>query len=240
MSWTFLGHCHTRHSFDSLVDPAALARRAASLGAHVLAVTDHDSWSGSVDARAAAQKEGLDLHVILASEVATDQGDVIGLFLTEDLVVRPAPAFCDAVHAMGGLTLLPHPYKWHRLDETLLSRVDLVEVHNARTSRHDNVRAAELALRRGLPELAGPDAHRLAELGLARVVFEGDRPRDEGALKDALLHAPRRLVTADGSPWNEWLSQVVKLRRKPSLRAAAALARDGVRRIVKPGDPGPE
>lgn len=240
MSWNFLCHCHTRHSFDSDVDPAALVRHAARLGIHVLAVTDHDTWQGAVDARAAAEKEGLDLTVILASEVATDQGDVIGLFLTEDLVVRPAPEFCDRVHAMGGLTVLPHPYKWHRLDEALLSRVDLIEVHNGRTSRADNIRAAELAFQRDTPELAGPDAHRLPELGLAKVVFDGERPRSDAALKEALLHAPRRLVTADGSPWNEWLSQWVKLKKKPSLSRAVALARDGVRRIVKPGATGPE
>lgn len=240
MSWTLIEHCHTRHSFDSLVEPAALARHAAALGADVLAVTDHDTWQGAVEARAAAKREDLDLHVILASEVATGQGDVIGLFMTADLVIRDAPDFCDAIHDMGGLTLLPHPYKWHRLDEDLLSRIDLIEVHNARTTRGDNIRAAELAFQRGLPELAGPDAHRLGELGLARVVFEGERPRDEASLKHALIHAPRRLITSLGSPWNEWLSQFVKFKRKPSVSRAVRLARDGVRRIVKPGSYGPE
>lgn len=240
MSWTFIGHCHTRHSFDSLVDPAALARQAVRLGAQVLAVTDHDTWQGSVEARAAARAEGLDLHVILASEVATDQGDVIGLFMSEDIVIRPALEFCDVVHRMGGLTLLPHPYKWHQLDEPLLQHMDLIEVHNGRTSRGDNIRAAELAFERRIPELAGPDAHRLGELALAKVVFDGDRPRDEAALKDALLHTPRRLITAHGSPWNEWLSQWVKLRRRPSLGRAISLARDGVRRLVKPGAGEPE
>jgi predicted metal-dependent phosphoesterase TrpH len=240
VSWSFLCHCHTRHSFDSLVDPTALVRHAARLGIDVLAVTDHDTWQGSVDARAAAEKEKLDLTVILASEVATEQGDVIGLFMTSDLVMKSAPAFCDAIHAMGGLTVLPHPYKWHKLDEPLLSRIDLIEVHNGRTSRGDNIRAAELAFQRGLPELAGPDAHRLGELELARVVFEGDRPRDEAALKEALLRAPRRLVTSGGSHWNEWYSQWVKLKRRPSLSRAFALARDGVRRLVKPRAYGPE
>jgi hypothetical protein len=234
MSWTFVGHCHTRHSFDSLTDPAALVRRAAAIGAHVLAVTDHDSWQGSIEARAAAERLKLDLHVILASEVSTDQGDVIGLFLKTDLLDRSALSFCDEVHAMGGLTLLPHPFKWHRLDDALLGRIDLVEVHNARTSRADNIRAAELAFQRRMPELAGPDAHRVGELALARVEFFGDRPRDEASLKHALLHEGRRLITAQGSPWNEWRSQAVKLARRPSLGAAVALIRDGARRLVKP------
>ena len=238
MSWTWIGHCHTRHSHDSLIEPADLVRHAVALGAQVLAVTDHDTWQGSVEARAAAEREGLDLHVVLATEASTEQGDVIGLFLTSDLRERSAPAFCDAVHAQGGLTLLPHPYKWHTLDETLLSRIDLIEVHNGRTPRVDNIRAAELAFKRGTPELAGPDAHRLGELGLARVEFEGDRPRDEAALKRALLETPRRMVTVTGSMWNEWLSQGVKLVRRPSLGAAIGLARDGLRRLIKPGEYG--
>ena len=238
MSWTYIGHCHTRHSFDSLADPTALVRHAAQLGAHVLAVTDHDTWQGSIDARAAAEKLKLDLHVIIASEVATDQGDVIGLFLKRDVRGPSALEVCDAIHADHGLTVLPHPYKWHQLDEALLSRIDIVEVHNGRTSRGDNIRAAELAFKRRLPELAGPDAHRIGELGLARVEFDGERPRDEAALKDALLHAPRRLVTTPGSHWNEWLSQGVKLVREPSPAAAWGFVRAGLRRIVKPGEYG--
>lgn len=234
MSWTFVVHCHTKHSFDSRVEPEALARHAAALGVNVLAVTDHDSWRGAVETREAAERLGLPLRVVLATEAATDQGDVIGLFLREDLKDLHATRFCDTVHAQGGLVLLPHPYKWHRLDDALLERVDLVEIYNGRTARADNTRAAELALKLGKAELVGPDAHRLGELHLARVEFEGDLPADEDALKHALMHAPRRFVTRPGTIWNEWLSQAVKWTRRPSLVGAVILARGAVRRLVKP------
>src|SRR5262249_29894150 len=52
MSWTFVAHVHTRHSFDSMTDPERLARHAVARGIHVLAVTDHDTWQGSVETRA--------------------------------------------------------------------------------------------------------------------------------------------------------------------------------------------
>ena len=232
--WTFVGHCHTRHSFDSLIAPRDLARRAVALGVDVLAVTDHDTWQGAAETRAAAEELGLALRVILASEASTDRGDVIGLFLREEIHEQRAPAFCDAVHAQGGLVWLPHPYKWHELDEPLLSRVDLIEVHNGRTPRADNIRAAELAFRRGTPELVGPDAHLLRELGLARVEFAGELPADDDGLKHALLHASRTFHTTPGSIWNEWLSQGVKLVRRPSVSAAWWLLRGGARRLVKP------
>jgi predicted metal-dependent phosphoesterase TrpH len=234
MSWTFVCHVHTKNSFDSMTDPVVLAKHAVALGIDVMAVTDHDTWQGAIDTREAAKSLGLPLTVIPASEVCTRQGDVIGLFLTRNLRETNAPRFCDAVHAEGGLTVLPHPYKWHQLDDALLSRIDLVEVYNGRTGRADNRRALELAELRGLPELVGPDAHLIEEVGLARVIFEGEKPADDAGMKDALLRAPRRFETRPGSIWNEWKSQGVKFLRHPNPNDAYWLVRSGLRRLIKP------
>jgi predicted metal-dependent phosphoesterase TrpH len=232
--WSFVVHVHTRHSFDSLVEPAALAAQAERLGIDVLAVTDHDTWQGGLATREAAEAAGLKLRVVLASEASTNQGDLIGMFLTREPYESSSLRFCDEVHAQGGLVLLPHPYRWHKLDEALLSRVDLIEVFNARTPRMDNARAVALAEERRLPALVGPDAHRLAELDLARVEFEGERPASEDAIKTALLHGSRRFHTKAGSIWDDWLSQAVKWSRHPDARGVYPLARGVLRRLVKP------
>jgi len=236
MSWNLVAHVHTHRSFDSMSNPGALVKTALALGVDVLAVTDHDTWRGAVETLGVVSKTGAPLRVIVGSEVATDQGDVIGLFLKDEIVERNAPAFCDAVHAQEGLVLLPHPYRWHRLDDTLLSRVDLVEVFNSRTRRTENELAAYLAEERGLPGLVGPDAHRPGEIALARVTFEGDLPPDENGLKHALLHAPRTFHTSPASIWADWWSQAVKLTRKPSGPLAWHLVRGAARRVLKPGE----
>ncbi len=236
MTWTFVQHAHTRHSFDSLADPAALVRRAQQAGVHALAVTDHDTWAGAIDARAAAVASRSTVRVIVSSEVRTDCGDLIGMFLTADVLERDPVAFCDAVHAQGGLVLLPHPYKWHRLEDGMLARIDLVEIHNARCSADENARALQLAHERGLPALVGPDAHRVGELLLARNVFEGEAPADDAGLKHALLHAPRRFHLEVPSIWNEWLSQAVKFSRRPSISLGIGLARGAARRILMPSE----
>jgi predicted metal-dependent phosphoesterase TrpH len=238
VSWTFVVHVHTRHSFDSLADPVALAKHAVALGIDALAVTDHDTWQGSVETREAARRLDLPLTVVLASEMSTEQGDVIGLFLKRDLHDPDAPSLCEAIRADGGLVLLPHPFKQHRLDEPLLARVDLIEIYSGHTGRADNARALELARLRGLPELVGPDAHLLNEVGLACVEFEGEKPADEAALKAALLGAQRRFVIRPGSSWNEWRSQGVKFLRRPNAGGAWWLARGALRRLVKPGEYG--
>lgn len=191
-NWILVQHMHTRHSFDSLTEPRWLVERAEELKIDVIAVTDHGTWRGSVEAAECAREAGLKLQVIPAAEYLTDHGDVIGLFLDREYEERSAVRLCDAIHDHGGLTLLPHPYRWHRLEEDLLSRMDLIEVYNSRTTEEDNKLASELAREQGLPGLVGPDAHRMGELELARNVFDGARPATEDALKHALLHAPRR------------------------------------------------
>ncbi|HEY2954770.1 MAG TPA: PHP domain-containing protein [Candidatus Eisenbacteria bacterium] len=234
--WCLVQHVHTRHSFDSLTEPRWLVERAEQLGIDVLAVTDHNTWRGALEARECARDAGLKLQVILAAEYATDHGDVIGLFLEREHAERSAAKLCDAIHEQGGLTLLPHPYRWHRLDEDLLTRIDLIEVHNGRTPREDNERAAELARQRERPAIVGPDAHRVGELPLARNWFDGERPADDEGVMHALLHAPRRFEIEAGSGWNDWLSEGVKVARRPSLRGAWYLVRGAVRRILKRGE----
>lgn len=234
MSWTLIAHAHSRHSYDALTPPRVLVDRALALGAHALAITDHDTWRGSIEAAEYVARRGLKLVVIPGAEVFTDQGDVIGLFLKGEPTERRALAFVDAVHADGGLVVLPHPCRFRDPTAELLSRVDLVETFNARTPRAANERARELAARAAKPVLCAPDAHRAAELDLAHVVFAGDPPVDETALKVALVGAPRTFVARGGSIWDEWRSQVVKCARRPNPALAVHLARGAVRRIVKP------
>src|SRR5262245_20556470 len=234
MSWTFVQHVHTRYSVDSRTKPEALVLRAKQLGIEVLAVTDHDTWKGAFESRLIARRLELNLRVILATERYTDRGDLIGMFLEQDVKENKALAFCDAVHEQGGIVVLPHPYKWHTLDDALLEKVDVVEVHNARCTADDNRRADALAKQHDKPELVGPDAHRLSELLLARNEFDGDVPETDHGIRDAVLSAPRRFFMKPGSIWDEWVSQMVKFTKRPNPFLIWPLARGAVRRLVKP------
>ena len=51
-------HCHSTAS-DGALSPAAVVARAASLGVHVMALTDHDDLSGLDEAREAARAAGI-------------------------------------------------------------------------------------------------------------------------------------------------------------------------------------
>jgi hypothetical protein len=236
MSWSAIVHAHSRRSYDGLGAPAELVDEAVRLGAHVLAVTDHDTWSGSVLAAEYARARGLPLLVVPGSEVATDEGDVLALFVREDPVEKHALALCDRVHAQGGLIVLPHPCRFGSPSAALVGRADLIEVFNARTPRNANAFAQVIADTSGKPATVAPDAHRVSELGLARIVFEGPPPADLAGVRQALLTAPRTFEMRAGSIWDEWRSQAVKCGRRPDAALALHLARGALRRLVKPAE----
>jgi predicted metal-dependent phosphoesterase TrpH len=179
-------HMHSRHSWDCTtpIDELLDAALAAGLGA--LAVTDHNTIAGGVEARARAIERGLPLHVIVGSEVKTaSDGEVIGLFLHEE--VQRGLTFAetlDLIHAQGGLVSMPHPFDhFHTTPAEALLRghageIDLLESANARLWLERDNRAAErFAQEHGLRRGAGSDAHVPAGIGTAALrLAEFDDP----------------------------------------------------------------
>jgi predicted metal-dependent phosphoesterase TrpH len=187
-------HCHTSASFDSLANPAAVARAAATRGITHLAITDHERIDGALAARDAAP-EGL--TVIVGEEVRTADGDLIALFL--DAAIPPGlsgPETVAAVREQGGLVGIPHPFDRFRGSmlrdprlESMAELVDWVEVHNARVvASGGNAAAAAFAERLGLAGVAVSDAHSVIEVGVAYTAIDGDPSTPEG-LRAALATA---------------------------------------------------
>ena len=67
-------HCHTRASFDSLANPDAVVRAAASRGLTHLAITDHDRIDAALEARDAAPDE---LFLIVGEAAGLQLGAVV-------------------------------------------------------------------------------------------------------------------------------------------------------------------
>jgi predicted metal-dependent phosphoesterase TrpH len=191
MAFRCLFHVHTRRSFDSLLSPARVLARARQANVDVLIVTDHNTLAGAQEVRALARSNPK--FVVMAAEYQTEKGDLIGLFLKEEIRTRLSEEVIEQVHAQGGLVVLPHPYRGHRLDDALLAGTDLIEIHNSRCSAGENASAAALAAKLGRPSLGGPDAHCTAELGAVLNHFSAPVPENESALRESLLCAPRRM-----------------------------------------------
>ncbi|HTU80825.1 MAG TPA: PHP domain-containing protein [Candidatus Acidoferrales bacterium] len=163
-------HVHTSYSFDCATPPKLVLEMARRRGLHGLAITDHDRVEGALAALEANRDP--DLLVIPGIEIKSDLGDVIALYVTQNVRSRRFAEVIDEIHALGGLAYLPHPMRTfgeegsHRIARQH-PEIDLWELHNGRYFRSHHE-----AARRFFDELAiagpmcGSDAHVPWEVGL--------------------------------------------------------------------------
>lgn len=190
-------HNHTRHSHDAGMDPLDLLLAMARRGVDCVGVTDHGTVRGGLEAARFSAADPRLPRVICGQEVLTTQGEVIGLYLAEDI---PSGLSLDqtvaAIRAQGGLVYLPHPYDAMRhatvrrgVLERAADLVDIIEVENGRSlcRRYDRM-SRELAVRHGKVFGAGSDAHYPGESG--RAVLEVARPPTRDDLPTGLAGRP--------------------------------------------------
>ena len=164
-------HIHTHHSKDCVMPVADILERAREVGLDVVAITDHDSAAGGLEARELADRYGV--RVIVGEEVKTSEGEVIGLFL--ERTVPGGMSFAETIAAIkeqGGIVYVPHPFdRLHTIPNPSVLRanvadIDVVEVFNSRHAFPGfNELAERFAQRYRLPAAAGSDAHVLPGIG---------------------------------------------------------------------------
>jgi len=78
-------HIHSKYSYDSLMDPKTILKVAKRVKLDAIAITDHNTIAGAVAARKICEKGSI---TVVGSEISTDSGDVIGIFLNEEIKSR--------------------------------------------------------------------------------------------------------------------------------------------------------
>jgi predicted metal-dependent phosphoesterase TrpH len=160
-------HMHSHHSRDCTIPTAEVIRLCQRRGMNGIAITDHNSLAGGREGVALAPPG---FTVIPGEEVRSSEGEIIGLFLEEEIPGGLSPEeTATRIRAQGGVVIVPHPFDPLRrspLKTPALERlaaaglVDAIEVLNARMAlKSHNLRGAEFAARMGLPGTAGSDAH---------------------------------------------------------------------------------
>ena len=163
-------HIHSIYSKDAILKPERIIKMAKKKGLSGIAITDHGTIKGALKTKSVAFDNFM---VIVGAEVQTDKGEIIGLFLNEEIKSRKFAEVIDEIKDQDGITVLPHPYKNRQCDpKDLVEMVDLVEGLNARTSKELNYRAQNLAKNFGLPIIAGSDAHTPFEIGQAQTIIK--------------------------------------------------------------------
>jgi predicted metal-dependent phosphoesterase TrpH len=172
-------HNHTSCSADGGLTPGELLRAAKARGMDCIAVTDHNTVRGALSALRLSESDHSLPRVIPGIEVFTRDGEVIGLYVREDIPKgTPLNQAVDRIRALGGLVYLPHPCDVFRRGavssserENAAESSDVVEVANGRAlGRRAGAKSGRLAALHGKPRGAGSDAHHKREVGRSYVV----------------------------------------------------------------------
>lgn len=150
-----------------------LMARCIELGINCVAIADHGTAEGAIRLQSMAP-----FKVIIAEEMLTPEGEIMGMFLKETIPSNLSVAeTISRIRAQGGLVCIPHPFDRFRpsalqsnILEEIAGQVDIIEVFNARTIPFQNLNGARAFARKyGLKQSAGSDAHTLSEIGNAYV-----------------------------------------------------------------------
>jgi hypothetical protein len=157
--------------------------RCQELGINCVAIADHGTIEGALEMQRLAP-----FKVIVAEEVLTPNGEVMGMFLKEtipnDLSVEQTIA---QIKAQGGLICIPHAFDIFRpsalgekIVEEIAGQIDVMEVFNARCPLlRSSTKALAFARKYDIAQSAGSDAHTLSEIGNAYVEMPEFNGKDD-------------------------------------------------------------
>jgi len=176
-------HVHTAYSLDCTTPLEKIIARCLEIGINCIAIADHNTIAGAL-----RLKEMAPFPVIIAEEILTSSGEIMGLFLTEEIPAGLSPEETIArIRTQDGLVGIPHPddksrpaaFKNPAL-EAIMPQVDIVEVFNSRSLLPGSSnRARQLASKYGKLASAGSDAHTLAEIGHAYIEMPEFNGKDD-------------------------------------------------------------
>jgi len=188
-----------------------IVKVAKKKGLSAVAIVDHNSLIDEFN-------PSENFLVVRGSEIASDKGDIMGLFLSERVKSRRALEVIDEIRNQGGVSIIAHPYKGHsKIDEELLTKVDGIEGFNARSSARVNRLAQEVASRYGLPVTAGSDAHFYFEIGRGLCIINNSVSSQED-LRKLVLRGEMKVVGNETARYAEALSQMVRMVKNRELK----------------------
>lgn len=208
-------HVHTKHSVDSNMSYDQLIAACQKKGIDCVAVADHGTTRGARELSEIAP-----FKIIICEEVLTPYGEIMGMFLQEDIPNKiPVEETIRLIRQQGGLICIPHPYDRVRPSalrnpsvlEATAAMADIIEVFNSRSLWPGiEKKARALAARNHKLISAGTDAHSPLEIGYAYVEMADFNSKEEfmAALSGGKLYGKK------SSPLIHLISTTARLRKQ--------------------------
>ena len=176
-------HIHTEYSMDCSMPLEQVISRCLETGINCIAIADHGTAEGALKMQDIAP-----FTVIVAEEILTPDGEIMGMFLKETIPSGlSAEQTISRIKAQGGLVCIPHPFDMFRksaLDseviEEVAEQIDVIEVFNSRSLLPGaSTKAQVFAEKYGIAKSAGSDAHTPNEIGNAYIEMPEFNGRDD-------------------------------------------------------------
>ena len=177
-------HVHTWHSIDSGMSYDQLIKACVEKGINCVAIADHGTTKGARDLQKIAP-----FKIIICEEVRTPYGEIMGMFLQEDIPDKiPVAEAVKAIREQGGLVNIPHPFDRVRpsafrnlkMLESIVDRIDIIEVFNSRSLFPGaESRARAFAEKHNKVISYGSDSHSPSEIGCAYAEMADFNTREE-------------------------------------------------------------
>ena len=208
-------HVHTFHSVDSDMSYEQLIDACQRKGINCIAVSDHGTTRGARELSKIAP-----FKVIICEEVLTPFGEIMGMFLNEDIPNNiSVEDTIRRIRQQGGLINIPHPFDRVRpsafrnkpMLESVAEQADLIEVFNSRSLFPGiGEKARDLAFRHHKIVSAGSDAHSPLEIGYVSIDMPDFSTKQEflTSLSKAEFHCQK------SSPLIHIISTIARLRKQ--------------------------
>lgn len=191
-------HVHSIYSKKcGYMEPKHIVKTAVRRGLDGIAITDHETIRGGL--KAAEYSEG-DFEVITGSEIMTFRGEIIGLFLSEEIHSRDFFGAIEEIQNQNGVVIVPHPFDSLRKSalhptENDVELIEGIEGFNGRSVfQKSNTEAIEFGTRSKLAITAGSDAHFSNEIGNAGVITNSSDIREAILSRDIEIFGKRNAL----------------------------------------------
>lgn len=196
-------------SYDRLI------KACLDKGINCLAVADHGTTRGARDLQKIAP-----FKIIVCEEVRTPYGEIMGMFLQEDIPDKiPVAETIKLIRKQGGLVNIPHPFDIVRPSafrnlkvlESIAGQVDIIEVFNSRSLFPGaESRARAFAAKHNKIISYGSDGHSPTEVGCSYAEMEDFNTGEEflKSLSRAKLHGVK------SSPLIHIISSAARFRKQ--------------------------
>jgi hypothetical protein len=196
-------------SYDRLIESCL------EKGINCAAIADHGTTKGARDLQKIAP-----FKIIVCEEVLTPCGEIMGMFLQQDLPAKlPVADAIKAIREQGGLVNIPHPFDRVRPSafrnlkvlESIADQIDIIEVFNSRSLFPGaESRARAFAARHNKIISYGSDGHSPSEIGCAYVEMDDFNSGEEflSSLSTAKVYGRK------SSPFIHLISSAARFRKQ--------------------------